>query len=63
MSVGGISPLTISDKFLIQYDMKTGETLFDVVPYKVFDKTEVFEEIKKIGFASPFDAIKTELAV
>ena len=59
----GTKPMMISMKNMEKYGLKTGSSLTDVLLFKMFNKTEVEEEIAKIGFYSDFHGFRTEIAV
>ena len=44
-----------------RYFLKTGPGMRDVVPFKLFNKEEVLDEIKKLGFYSDFNDFKNFL--
>ena len=44
-----------------RYKLKTGPGMRDVLPYKLFNKEEVVDEIKKLGFYSDFNDFKKDI--
>ena len=44
-----------------RYFLKTGPGMRDVVPFKLFNKEEVLDEIKKLGFYSDFNDFKKDI--
>ena len=44
-----------------RYKLKTGPGMRDVMPFKLFNKEEVIDEIKKLGFYSDFNDFKKEI--
>ena len=58
----GCKPMMIGMKNMEErYFLKTGPGLRDVLPYKLFNKEECLDEIKKLGFYSDFNDFKKDL--
>ncbi|GBG24449.1 Cytoplasmic dynein 1 intermediate chain [Hondaea fermentalgiana] len=58
----GVMPMMISIKNMEKYELKNGDGLKDTVAYKFFNKEEVLEEIRSVGFYSDFNDFKGEIA-
>eukprot|EP00947_MAST-08B_sp_MAST-8B-sp1_P003960 g3960.t1 len=53
--------MMIGMKNMQKYELKTGEGIRDVVPFKLFNKEEVMEEILKLGFYSDFNDFRKDI--
>lgn len=58
-----IEPMYIPDKSLRRWQMKTGPEIADNVPYKKFNKDDIIEEIKQIGYMCEFHAVREKVKV
>ena len=59
----GCKPMMIGMKNMKKYELKTGEGIRDVLPFKIFQKEAVLEEIVKLGFYSDFNDFKKDIEV
>lgn len=57
----GVKPMFIQASSLEKYDMKTGESISDTVPYKEFVVTTVLAECLALGFMSDFHAFAKDI--
>jgi dynein intermediate chain 3, axonemal len=58
----GCKPMMIGMKNMDErYGLKTGPGMRDVLPFKLFNKEEVLDEIKKLGFYSDFNDFKSDI--
>ena len=57
----GCKPMMIGMKNMKKYELKNGEGLRDVVPYKTFDKEWVQDEVNKLGFYSDFHEFRKDI--
>lgn len=60
----GIVPIQMTLKQMKErYDVMIGDRLSDTVPFKVLNKTELLDEITKVGFYSAFHPVQEKLKV
>ena len=58
----GCKPMMIGMKNMEErYGLKTGSGMKDVLPFKLFNKEEVLDEIRKLGFYSDFNDFKKDI--
>ncbi len=57
----GTKPLSINNKQMEKYELKTGPGRKDTLPYKMFTKEEMLDEVAKVGFYSAWNDIKADI--
>jgi hypothetical protein len=62
-SPDGTKPMMISMREMEILGLKTGSGLRETVPFKVFDKATIMEQITQMGFMCPFHEYRNELSV
>lgn len=59
----GLVPVLLTQQWMDLWSLKTGDTMFDVVPYKEVLRDDLLNDIVRQGAISPFHKAKASLEV
>ena len=57
----GTVPIMISMREMETYELKNGPGLSDTVPFKIFERAEILDQVQKMGFMCPFHGVRKEI--